>query len=98
DDGFDVYHFQMLIFSLVVGVALLQVGFTDLSAFTIPAALLAVLGLSQALYVGGKLVASPACGDLDKALTELRNRETAFVEAALGFVPPVGSPPVSSPL
>jgi hypothetical protein len=95
DDGFDVYHFQMLIFSLVVGVALLQVGFSDLSTFTIPAALLAVLGLSQAVYVGGKLVASPACGDLNKAVTELRARETAFVEAALRPVPPAGSP--SSP-
>jgi hypothetical protein len=92
DDGFDVYHFQMLIFSLVVGVALLQVGFTDLSAFTIPAALLAVLGLSQAVYVGGKLVASPASGDLNKSVTELRARETAFVEAALRSVPPDGSP------
>jgi hypothetical protein len=92
DDGFDVYHFQMLIFSLVVGVALLQVGFTDLSSFTIPGALLAVLGLSQAVYVGGKLVSSPGCADLNKSVTELRARETAFVEAALRPVPPATAP------
>ena len=78
DDGFDVYHFQMLIFSLVVGVALLQTGFTDLAHFEVPNALLAVLGLSQTVYVGGKLVSAPSCGDLDKMVTELRTREVAL--------------------
>lgn len=91
DDGFDVYHFQMLIFSLVVGVALLQAGFGDLANFAVPDTLLAVLGLSQAVYVGGKLVASPGCRELNDNVSELRRRETAFVEAASqapGTAPP----------
>ena len=83
EDGFDVYHFQMLIFSLVVGVALLQLGFGDLANFTVPETLLGVLGLSQAVYIGGKLVASPSCRELNDAISELRKRETAFVVAAL---------------
>lgn len=83
EDGFDVYHFQMLIFSLVVGVALLQLGFGDLANFTVPETLLGVLGLSQAVYIGGKLVASPGCRELNDAISELRKRETAFVVAAL---------------
>ena len=91
DDGFDVYHFQMLIFSIVVGIALLQAGFGDLANFTVPETLLGVLGLSQAVYVGGKLVASPGCRELNDAVSELRKRETAFAEAALQ--PAAGPPP-----
>jgi hypothetical protein len=83
DDGFDVYHFQMLVFSLVVGLALLMVGFTDLATFEVPQTLLGVLGLSQAVYVGGKLVAQPACSDLNNALTELQKREDAFTQAVI---------------
>lgn len=90
-DGFDVYHFQMLIFSLVVGVALLQVGFTDLADFKIPDNLLAVLGLSQALYIGGKLVEPTSTKDLDEALDKLRASEETFATAAVqrGLTPPV---------
>ena len=89
-DGFDVYRFQMLVFSLVVGLALLQVGFTDLSSFEIPPALLGVLGLSQAIYIGGKLTEAPSMQDLDKALDTLIAAETSFADAAvkLGISPP----------
>lgn len=73
-DGFDVYHFQMLIFSLVVGVALLRIGLTDLANFTIPTNLLAVLGLSQAVYLGGKIVEQPTMNSLNEGLKDLREK------------------------
>jgi hypothetical protein len=81
-DGFDVYHFQMLLFSLVVGLALLQACYTDLSSFKIPPSILGVLGLSQVIYVGGKLTEPTSTKDFDDALTQLRDAETAFADAA----------------
>lgn len=78
DGEFDVYHMQMLIFSLVVGVSLLAIGLTDLASFDVPQNLLGVLGLSQVVYLGGKLVTPPSCAELDKAITELRKLEEVF--------------------
>jgi hypothetical protein len=88
-DGLDVYHVQMLIFSLVVGVSLFKNGVTatDLSSFEIPQSMLTLLGLSQAVYIGGKLVASPTIKDLDGALTNLRNFETDFIAAYITAAP-----------
>lgn len=100
-DGVDVYHVQMLIFSLVVGVSLFKNGVTatDLSSFEIPQSMLTLLGLSQAVYIGGKLVATPTIKDLDDALTKLREYETAFIEAALKPAEPsaVQAPPSTPP-
>ena len=83
-DGFDIYHFQMLIFSLVVGFGLLKVGFTELATFEVPESLLALLGLSQAVYVTGKIVDQPTVQELDKALTDLRAAEDEFLKQAAG--------------
>ena len=82
DGEFDVYHFQNLIFSLVVGGALLVVGLRDLATFSIPDTLLGVLGLSQVVYVGGKLVAPPTFAELNTATTALRQLEKDFVATA----------------
>jgi hypothetical protein len=79
-DGFDIYHFQMLAFSLVVGFGLLKVGFTELATYQVPDSLLALLGLSQAVYVTGKIVDQPTVHELDKAITELRALEDAFLK------------------
>ncbi len=74
---FDVYHFQMVWFSVVVGVSLIAVGaqVNDLSTFEVPAALLGILGLSQVVYVAGKLVAPPSISDLDTQIGKLRDAE-----------------------
>jgi hypothetical protein len=37
----------------------------------------------EAIYIGGKVVAPPAIGNLDEALTELRKRESAYCKALL---------------
>ena len=96
---FDVYHFQSMTLSLAVGGALLTTGFTDLAAFTIPDSLLGVLGLSQVIYIAGKMVAPPTCKELNDATTELRATEREFVNAANAADPaaPPGSPPVPPP-
>jgi hypothetical protein len=88
DGEFDVYHFQMLVFSLVVGGALLSTGLTDLASFEVPTTLLGILGLSQVVYVGGKLVAPTSIADLDKAVTNLRELERDFRETALKTADP----------
>jgi hypothetical protein len=81
DDKFDVYKFQMMIFSLIVALALLTSGFSGLADFQIPDGLLGLLGLSQTLYVGGKMVASPTIAGLETQVKELRKLELAFVNA-----------------
>lgn len=77
DGEFDVYRFQMVTFSVLVGLALVGAGarLTDLSSFEIPQALLGILGLSQIVYVAGKLVAPPSIAELDKLIRRLRDTE-----------------------
>jgi hypothetical protein len=81
EDGFDVYHFQMLVFSLVVGFALFQAGYGGIAGFKIPDALLGVLGLSQVAYVGGKLAAPRNFADFDKLLDQIRDLEVDYTKA-----------------
>ena len=75
DGEFDVYRFQIVVFSLVVGGALLGAGFSDLSTSAIPLNLLGILGLSQIVYVGGKLATPPSFDELNKAATDLRKKD-----------------------
>jgi hypothetical protein len=82
DGEFDVYRYQNCIFSAVVGLSLLFVGVTELSSFAIPDTLLGVLGLSQVVYVAGKLVTPPSFSDLNDSADALRNLETQFFDAA----------------
>ncbi len=78
---FDVSKFQMLVFSLIVGFAIVGQGGEGLATFTIPESLLYVLGLSQVIYVGGKAVVPPSIADYNKKLDEVRMAENAFAEA-----------------
>jgi hypothetical protein len=92
NDDFDPYKFQMLSFSFVIGVALLMTGLSGLANFAIPPALLGVIGLSQATYVGGKIVAPVSFGDLDNKLTELRKAQDDFLAATADkWVPPTAA-------
>jgi hypothetical protein len=80
--SFDVYRFQMICFSIVVGASIIGVGtqINDLSSFEVPEALLGILGLSQVVYVAGKLVAPPAISDLDDQITKLQALEKKLRE------------------
>jgi len=79
---FDATRFQMVTFSLLVGGALLWAGadLMDLSSFEIPTALLGILGLSQVVYVAGKLTAPPAISELNTQLQKLRKAESEFTD------------------
>ena len=80
---FDVYRFQMIAFSMLVGAALINAGteLTDLSSFDIPTALLGILGLSHlVVYVAGKLVAPPSISDLNEQIKKLQAAEKDLKE------------------
>jgi hypothetical protein len=82
DGEFDVFRFQMIIFSILVGISLLMTGLGDLASFTVPPALMGILGLSQVVYIGGKLVAPPSTADLNKQLNALKKAEADLKAAA----------------
>lgn len=81
DGSFDVYRFQSLIFSGAVGVALFTGGVFQLASFTVPQNILGILGLSQVVYIAGKLVTSNNATQLNAVITDLRNAESAYREA-----------------
>lgn len=83
DGEFDVYRYQSFIFSLVVGGALIIGGVTQLSSFEIPQTLLGILGLSQVVYIGGKLVTPTSMADLNKLIGDLREAEKKFRASAI---------------
>ncbi len=101
---FDVYKLQTIIFSLSVATALIVDGASNLATFSIPDAMLGVLGLSQVVFVGGILVRPPATEDLDKRLVALRAAAQNVIEARarntdvdakgklLDLLPPGGKP------
>jgi hypothetical protein len=73
----DLYKLQALLFSVIVGVALLTSGFSNLATFKVPDTLMQILGLSQVVFVGGRLARPTTVGDLDDLITELRARAGA---------------------
>jgi hypothetical protein len=81
DGEFDVYRYQNCIFSLVVGGALLAAGINELSSFSVPETVLGVLGLSQVVYLAGKLVAPPSFEDLNEALDKTIKSEAKVLQA-----------------
>jgi hypothetical protein len=83
DGSFDVYRFQSFVFTVAVGVALLIGGIAQLASFTIPQNILGILGLSQIVYIAGKVVTGNDATRLDAAVTDLRDAEAEFRKAAL---------------
>ena len=82
----DISKFQLFVFSLVVGAALIYFvassgDVSELRKFEISLEYLSLIGLSQAAYVGGKAVGPGKKADLDNKLTEVRTLETKFVTA-----------------
>jgi hypothetical protein len=84
NDGgeFDVYRYQSCIFSLTVGGALLINGVNQLASFTIPETLLGILGLSQVVYIGGKLVSTSSVAELDATVKSAREAEKTYTDVA----------------
>lgn len=83
---FDISKFQLFVFSLLVGLALVYFAahgadVPDTSGFQVPGAYLSLIGLSQIAYIGGKAVGPSTIGDLNKKLIEVRRLESEFVKA-----------------
>lgn len=90
DGSFDVYRFQSFVFTVAVGVALLIGGIAQLASFTIPQNILGILGLSQIVYIAGKVVSATDAERLDAAVTDLREAEAEFRKGALTPGAPIG--------
>lgn len=80
---FDIARFQAVGFSLAVGFALLYNGITAetaevFSQFTISETYLALIGISQGAYVGGKFVGENHFKGLNTLLQEVRKLEIEF--------------------
>ena len=84
--GFDVARFQAVGFSLVLGIALLYKGATAADAtgfsdFTVDDAYLALIGISQGAYVGGKYVSGNLFRELNTKMDKVRMLEVCFTSA-----------------
>jgi hypothetical protein len=75
----DVTRVQALLFTVIVLVALVVNGWADLANFSLPPQVNWLLGISQGVYIAGKLVPSEACERLDTAVK-------AWIAAAQGHV------------
>jgi len=92
DGVFDVYRYQSFIFSLMVVGSLIAAGATELSSFTIPETILGIVGLSQMVYIGGKLVTQTNMSDLNAAIDDLRDREKKLKTVTVGKQGPAANP------
>jgi hypothetical protein len=76
---FDVYSFQMAVFSLIVAAALITTNLAGVEAFHIPAELLGLLGLSQGVFIAGRAAGTSTYQELDAALTDVRKKAEAYL-------------------
>ncbi|MCJ9700830.1 hypothetical protein [Bradyrhizobium sp. SHOUNA76] len=83
DGVFDVYRYQSFIFGLVVIGGLIAAGVNQLSTFVVPNTILGIVGLSQVVYIGGKLVTPTNISDLNAAIASLRTDEQKLKAAAV---------------
>lgn len=70
-----IYRYQSFIFGLVVIGGLIAAGWNQLSTFVVPDTILGIVGLSQIVYIGGKLVTPTNISDLNAAIAGLRSDE-----------------------
>ncbi|MBP7241447.1 hypothetical protein [Amaricoccus sp.] len=72
--GFDMYRFQALMFTLLVAPTFVIMSVYALGEARIPQGILAVLGLSQATYIVGKVFGPPTIAEFDKQITDYRKK------------------------
>ena len=78
---FDVYSFQMAIFSLIVAVSLITTNLAGIEAFHIPPELLGLLGLSQGVFIVGRAAGTSPYQELDQTLTDVRTKAGLYLAA-----------------
>jgi hypothetical protein len=104
DTELDMSKLQALTFSFIVGFSMVATGPQGFGKFEVPATLLQILGLSQIVLVGGRLVKPATVSDVDAQITELRTRESALRRAAITGVDvddsgkPLGPAPTTLPV
>ncbi len=80
--SFDVYSFQLAGFSLLVAASLFLGIFiigSDMTTFTLPQNFLSILGLSNVVYLGGKVTEPNSYEELNQKIDELRTEETDLI-------------------
>ena len=78
-----MYRYQSFIFGLVVIGGLIAAGVSQLSTFVVPNTILGIVGLSQVVYIGGKLVTSTNISDLNAAIAGLWSDEQKLKATAV---------------
>lgn len=73
----DVTRVQALLFTGITLAALVANGTTDLANFRLPEQILWLMGVSQGVYVGGKLIPGEACKRLDAEFDVVREAAQA---------------------
>jgi hypothetical protein len=89
DGNFDIYSFQLAVFSVVVAYALVTTGVDQLATFEIPANLKGLLGLSNVVYIGGKAISPNSVGEIDLKVTDLRRAELDWLSQVVNVVKPL---------
>lgn len=82
DGSLNIYSFQLAAFSAIVALALVRSVFLDdiggLATFVIPKNILALLGLSNGVYIGGKTIPKE-WEELDRKVGEVRQAEEDWI-------------------
>ncbi|MBB5370001.1 MULTISPECIES: hypothetical protein [unclassified Janthinobacterium] len=77
DKRFDIYKFQMLVFTVVIAAYVIASGADALGNIQISATLLTLMGMSQGAYVGGH-AASDQLSPLEDQLTGMRDLQQRY--------------------
>ncbi len=90
NDEFDVYSLQLVAFSLVVAGTLLTSG-ESLATFAIPQNLLALLGLSNVVFLGGKAL-GPGVAELNTKMNTVREAGRTWLAKVTPNTTAAGTP------
>ncbi|AKU23446.1 hypothetical protein [Massilia sp. NR 4-1] len=78
---FDIYKFQMLVFTFVIAAYVIASGADELGNIQISATLLTLMGMSQGAYVGGR-VATDSLSALQHQLQGMQNLQERYQRSA----------------
>lgn len=76
--SFDVYKYQLLLFSFVVGITLSVSGLNVLTEFKLPQGFLSLIGLSNVVYIFGNTISPNSIAELNKNVDDLRILEKEY--------------------
>jgi hypothetical protein len=81
DGTFDIYKFQMVVFSVVVALYVIGSGATELGDVRISSTILGLIGISQGTYVGSKII-SDQIGPFQDKVKSLMTLEKSYESEA----------------